>query len=220
MPSPARVFGYAGGVRSLRAETKVALTLLLSGLALAVLRVAVRSGGFAWPGRAAVSDVLGCLAAAAALQAVLTLRSLSDGAPRARELDDALAAVAAAVWLVALVPPRPTNYLAAATDDFVRAYFPACLLAVTLMRLACRARGPSLPATTPSALVRLVARHLLVVAVTLPALGALVHLVSQGPGADAVWRRSLLLAGGCAAAAAAAKALSVGLARRERTPGS
>jgi len=210
---------YACGVRSLRTETKLVLTLLLSGLALAALRVAVRSGGFAWPGRAALSDVLGCLVAAAALQAVLTLRSISDGAPRERELDDALAAIASAVWLIALVPPRPTNYLAEGPDDFVRAYFPACLVAVTLMRLACRAWGPSVPAVTRSALARLVARHLLVVSVTLPVLGALVRFVAQGAGADEVWRRALVLSGACATAAAAAKAVSAGLARRAQKPG-
>jgi hypothetical protein len=173
------------------------LELLGVGLFVALVRISWRTHGFGTPGRAALTDLLGCALAAAALWAVLALQGLGAGRALAEELEDGLAAVALAVWLVALVPPRAENYLpGGATDDFPLAYAPVSLAAALLVVAARR----WWPGRAPR---QGLLRHLAALAVLVLALGGLVRHVSGGPGATSVLHRCLgvsaLLAAGWAA---------------------
>lgn len=121
-----------------RPETKTALWLLLAGLTVGLVHVLVRGGGFAAEaGRGGMTDLLGTSFVAAVLWGMLTIRALAAGGSVQDALDDGVAATAAATWMVALSPPRLSNYLAeGATSDFAYAYLPASLVTVLLMNAA------------------------------------------------------------------------------------
>ncbi len=176
------------------------LALLLgAGVLVALVRISWRTHLFATPGRAAVTDLVGCAAAALALWGVLAMRALAAGRALADELEEGLAAAALAAWLVALVPPRAENYRAeGALDDFALAYAPASLAAV-LAVLALRRWWPGRDARD------VVLRHLAALALVLPLLGGLVRHLVGGPGAHHLLLRCLLLAGVAAAALAGAR---------------
>jgi hypothetical protein len=164
------------------------LLLLGAGALLALLRISGRTQAFATPGRAAVTDLLGCALAAGALWGVLSIRRLAAGRALADELEEGLAAVALAVGLLALVPPRAENYLPqGAVDDFALAYAPVSLLAY-LVVAALRRWWPGRDAR------EVTLRHLAGLALLLPVLGGLVAHASGGPGAVHVLHRALLLA--------------------------
>jgi hypothetical protein len=160
--------------------------LLGAGLALALLRIGVRSQGFSAPGRGAVTDLLGCGLAAGAMWGVLGIRALADGRALGGLLEDGLGTLALAVWVVALVPPRAENYRGGPTDDFVLAYAPVSL-AAPLVLTALRRWWPGRDRR------EVVLRHLAGLAVLLLALGGLVAHVAQGPGARDVLHRCLAL---------------------------
>lgn len=135
-----------------RPETRRAAEALGLGLLVGLVHVAWLTGRFATPqGWGAVVDLVGCAAATAALWAVLAMRALADGGPVAHAVDDGLTAVAASVWMAALLPPGPENYLPEnAANDFAYAYLPAALLAVPLLLLLRRVW----PARTVAMLLR------------------------------------------------------------------
>jgi hypothetical protein len=170
-----------------RPVTRFLLALLGAGVFLALLRLSVGAGASSMPGRAGVTDLVGCALAAASLWAVLGLRELAAGRPLPEVLEDGLASVALAVWLFALVPPRAEAELAGGADDFAQAYAPASVAAYLLV-LAAR---PWWPGRTPRDAML---RHQLGLVVLLLSLGGLVAHLVGGPGALHVLHRCLLLA--------------------------
>src|SRR5688572_32084494 len=105
--------------------------------------------------------MLGCAMGALSLQAVISIRALSGDADKDRELEDGVAAVAASVWLVALLPPRLPDV------DFPYGYFPVSMATVMVMRSWSALRKVSQPRLT-------VVRHFAALAALVPAVGLLV----------------------------------------------
>jgi hypothetical protein len=161
-----------------RPETRTALWLLGAGLTLGLVRVLVRGGGFAADaGRGGMTDLLGVSFVAAVVWAMRTMRALATEGSVQVALDDGVTATAAATWMVALAPPRLSNYLVeGAPSDFACAYLPATLVTVLLM--------PAAVALWPTRTQLFVAVRLFAtVAPGLVVLGALLWLV--GGGSDA-----------------------------------
>jgi hypothetical protein len=170
--------GEAPQPSKLRPETKTALWLLGAGLLAGMVHVVVRGHGITTDaGRGGYIDLGGSAFTAAVLWAMLTMRALAADGSVQHALDDGLTATAAAAWMVALAPPRLSNYLVeGATSDFAYAYLPASLVAVLLMNAAV-ALWPE--RTQLAVALRLAATT----APSLVVLGALLRLV--GGGADA-----------------------------------
>lgn len=122
----------------LRAETKLGIQLLVAGLVLGAVYVVWRGGGpFRHASNAALMDLVGCGIIAAVVWILLAIRALADGASGAETLDDGLVATAAALWMVALAPPRLSSYLeTGATNDFIYGYVPACMVAALAVKAA------------------------------------------------------------------------------------
>ncbi|MEW5742834.1 MAG: hypothetical protein AB1938_28210 [Myxococcota bacterium] len=192
-----------------RPETKTALWLLGAGLTVGLFHVLVRGGGFAAEaGRGGMTDLLGTSFVAAVLWAMLTIRALAADGSAKDALDDGLTATAAATWMVALAPPRLSNYLQeGATSDFAFAYLPASLVTVLLMNGAV--------ALWPRRTQLMVALRLFATAAPgLVVLGLLLRVVGGGPDAgEAAIRAS------AAGAAAAVIAAAVHLVARRSSAG-
>jgi hypothetical protein len=183
----------------MRESTKTLLWLLASGLVLALARISFRTHLFQTEGSAALSDLIGCVAAAGSMFGVLAVRSLAADAKRDDVIDEGVASLALGVWLITLLPPRPSNFTStAATDDFIYAYAPAAMLGAVVLRVLTSRETPAHPRAV-------VARHFLVLAGLLPFTGALVAWVAQGPGASSIAGRSLALAAACLVVALAAR---------------
>ncbi len=177
----------------MRDETKRAAESLLVGLIVGVLHLLWRSRATGIDHGGGVTMLLGCVFTTGVLWAMLALRSLAaDGKPEP-EVDDGVTSMAVTAWVMALVPPRATNFLSeSGVDDFTRVYLPVALLAVFVMLAAQALWKPREP--------RLVARRLVAsAAVCFFALAGLVFFVAKGPGAEELATRGVLggvLAGG------------------------
>ena len=116
-------------------ETKRAAESLGVALVVGVLHLALLSQRFTTDqGRGGVTLLLGCTFTTGVLWAMLALRSLAADKPPGPELTDGLTSMSATAWVLALVPPRASNFLLNATvDDFSRAYLPVSLLVVFVM---------------------------------------------------------------------------------------
>lgn len=78
--------------------------------------------------------LLGCTFTTAVLWFILMLRSLAADKPFGPELDDGVNSMAVTAWVMALVPPRASNFvLQSPIDDFSHAYLPVSLLVVVAM---------------------------------------------------------------------------------------
>lgn len=176
----------------MREETKAALEPLGLGLVGGVLHLAFISGRFATEqGRGGVTLLLGCVFITLVLWAMLALRSLAADKPFAPELDDGITSGAVTAWVMAVVPPRASNFLAeGATDDFARAYLPVSLLVVFVV-LGAQALWPK----REVALVRV--RLFASLAVSFPLLGAFLFFVSGGEDAGALAVRCLVAGAAC-----------------------
>jgi hypothetical protein len=179
-----------------REETKHSLEPLLVGLVAGVVHLAFISGRFATEqGRGGVTLLFGCVFITLVLWAMLALRSLAADKPVGPEIDDGLLSGAVTAWLMAVVPPRESNFFAEnAADDFARVYVPVSLVVVFVVLGA-----QALWAKREVPLVRV--RFFASLAVSFPVLGALLYFVSGGPDAGALAVRSLV-AGAISAAAA------------------
>ena len=120
------------GVRS---ETKRALELLGVALVAGTLHLAWLSDRFnTEQGSGGLTLLFGCTFTTATLWFILMLRSLAADKPFGPELDDGVTSMAVMAWVMALVPPRASNFvLQSPIDDFSRAYLPVSLLVVVLM---------------------------------------------------------------------------------------
>ncbi len=184
----------------MRESTKTLGWLLGSGLVLALARLSFRTHLFQTEGTGALSDLVGCIAAAGSMFGVLAVRSLAADAKQEDVVDEGLASLALGVWLITLLPPRPSNFVAtAATDDFIYAYAPAAMLGAVVMRVLMW-RAAQRPAHHPWASL---VRHFVVLAGLLPLIGVLVLEVAQGPGAASLATRSAVLGAACAVVALA-----------------
>jgi hypothetical protein len=107
-------------VSGAREETKRAAETLVVGLVTGVLHLAWVSERFATEqGRGGLTMLFGCTFTTGILWAMLALRSLAADKPLAPELDDGLVSMAATAWVMALVPPRASNFLLEGSlDDF------------------------------------------------------------------------------------------------------
>jgi hypothetical protein len=113
-------------------ETKRAAESLGVALVVGLLHLAVLSQRFTTPqGGGGVTLLIGCTFTTGVLWAMLALRSLAADKPPGPELTDGLTSMAVTAWLLALVPPRASNFLLeGAVDDFAKAYLPVSLLVV------------------------------------------------------------------------------------------
>jgi hypothetical protein len=192
----------------MRSTTRAASWLLFGGVLLAFVRIGWRTHGFATPGAQALTDLVGCVMTAGALYGVVAMRTLAAGAGREQVLDDGVSALALGAWLLAVLPPRAENFREAQpADDFIFAYVPAVLLAVTVL-LVLAEQGPKV--TTPWGLGL---RHALFLAGVVPLTGGLVVAVVHGDGAGEVLGRSLLVGAACLLTAGVLAFL------RQRSPG-
>lgn len=175
-------------------ETRCAAQILGGALGLGALRLLLLSQGFSTPqGAGGMTLLLGCALITCVLWVMLALKSLAAGSPAPQELTDGLTAMAVTASVIALEPPRASNFtLEAAVDDFAWAYLPVSLLAV-FVTLACQALWKRRQA-------RLVWVRLATgVCVCSTALAALLFFVSGGADAGPSAARALLcgtLAGG------------------------
>lgn len=117
---------------AVREETKRAAESLGVALVMGVLHLAWVSQRFSTEqGGGGVTLLIGCTFTTGVLWAMLALRSLAADKPVGPELDDGLTSMAVTAWLLALVPPRASNFIPeGAVDDFAKAYLPVCLLVV------------------------------------------------------------------------------------------
>ncbi len=118
-----------------RAETKRAVELLGVGLFVGALHLAWLSDRFTTEqGGGGMTLLFGCTFTTAVLWFILMLRSLAADKPFGPELDDGLTSMAVTAWVMALVPPRASNFLAQSpVDDFSKAYLPVSLAVVVVM---------------------------------------------------------------------------------------
>jgi len=130
--------GSRGVVSATREETKRAGEALGVGLVLGVLHLAVLSDRFSTVlGRGGLTFLGGCTFITGILWAMLALRSLAADKPAGPEIDDGLTSMAVMAWVVALVPPRASNFLLETpVDDFTRAYLPVSLSVVFVVLFA------------------------------------------------------------------------------------
>ncbi len=179
----------------MRPETALGLRLLGAGVVVGVVHVAWRAGGpFTEAGRGGVFDLVACGFLGAVLWSMLAIRALAADGSVQDAIDDGLIATGVAVWVVALSPPRLSNYLpAGATSDFAYAYLPASLLGVLLVQAAV-ALWPGRNRT----LVRLLGPT----ALSLLVLGALLRVVGGGDDAGQAALRAWAAAGIVAAVTA------------------
>jgi hypothetical protein len=122
-------------VSGAREETKRAAETLVVGLVAGVLHLAFLSDRFSTEqGAGGITLLTGCTFTTGVLWAMLMLRSLAADKPVGPEIDDGLTSMAVTAWLMALVPPRASNFaLEGGVDDFSRAYLPVSLLVVFVM---------------------------------------------------------------------------------------
>ena len=118
-----------------RAETKRAFELLVVALVAGTLHLAWLSDRFnTEQGSGGLTLLFGCTFTTATLWFILMLRSLAADKPFGPELDDGVTSMAVTAWVMALVPPRVSNFvLQSPIDDFSRAYLPVSLVVVVLM---------------------------------------------------------------------------------------
>lgn len=185
-----------GGVSGAREETKRAAESLGVGLVAGVLHLAWLSERFTTAqGGGGVTLLVGCTFTTGVLWAMLMLRSLAADKPIGPELDDGLTSMAVTAWVLALVPPRASNFLLdGAVDDFARAYLPVSLLTVFVV-LGAQALWPK----RAEALVWL--RLFASLAVSSAALAGFLFFVSGGPDVGPSVARALGVAGVALAAA-------------------
>lgn len=126
-----------------RAETKRAAELLGVGLVVGALHLAVLSDRFTTEqGSGGLTLLFGCTFTTAVLWFILMLRSLAADKPFGPEVDDGLTSMAVTAWVMALVPPRASNFvLQSPIDDFSHAYLPVSL-AVVVVVLGAQALWP------------------------------------------------------------------------------
>jgi hypothetical protein len=122
-------------VSGAREETKRAAETLVVGLVVGVFHLTWLSGRFATDqGSGGLTMLFGCTFTTGILWVMLALRSLAADKPAGPEIDDGLVSMAVTAWVMALVPPRASNFLAeGGVDDFAKAYLPVCLIAVFLV---------------------------------------------------------------------------------------
>jgi hypothetical protein len=182
-----------------REQTRALGWLIGVGVVLALARISFRTHLFATDGAAAVTDLAGVLLTAGAMYGVLGIRALSFDLGRDQLLDEALASFALATWLIALLPPRPENFVASGpTDDFIYAYAPAAMLGAVLVRVV------NDRAATAS-MGQAVARHFALLGVLAPLLGVAVWQFARGAGAQSIAVRSVVLAVACGVASVVAR---------------
>lgn len=122
----------------MRVETSRAAEALAVGVVVGALHLAWLSGRFQTEqGRGGVTLMLGCVFTTGLLWAMLALRTIANDGKPEPELDDGLTSMAVTAWVMALVPPRASNFLPeGGTDDFTRVYVPLCLFTVFAMLAA------------------------------------------------------------------------------------
>lgn len=186
------------------AETKRAGEQLAVGVVVGVLHLAVVSERFTTPqGGGGVTLLLGCVFTTGLLWTMLALRTVAADGRVAPEIDDGLTSMAVTVWVMALLPPRASNFLdQGGTDDFAWVYVPVCLLAVFVV-LAAQKLWPAREERW------MWTRLFAGVSACAVAVSGCVFFISKGEGAEAVAVRGLVLG----ALAAAATVLST---RRRR----
>lgn len=169
-------------------ETKRAAESLGVALVVGVLHLAVLSQRFTTDlGRGGVTLLMGCTFTTGVLWAMLALRSLAADKPAGPELTDGLTSMAATAWVLALVPPRASNFVIdAPVDDFSRAYLPVCLLVVFVV-LGAQALWPK--RGEPLVWLRLLAS----LAVSVFLLAGFLFFVSGGEDAGPVTLRAVLV---------------------------
>jgi hypothetical protein len=116
----------------MRGETKRAGESLAVGVVVGMFHLVWLSGRFATEqGSGGITLLLGCTFTTGLLWAMLALRTIANDGPPEPELDDGLTSMAVTAWVMALVPPRASNFLAeGGTDDFTFVYVPLCLFTV------------------------------------------------------------------------------------------
>lgn len=123
---------------SARTETKRAGESLAVALVVGVFHLGFLSARFTTEqGTGGVTLLLGCVFTTGLLWAMLALRTIANDGPPGPEVDDGLTCMAVTAWVMALVPPRASNFLEhGGTDDFTRVYVPLCLFTVFAMLAA------------------------------------------------------------------------------------
>jgi hypothetical protein len=122
----------------MRAETKRAAESLAVAVVVGVLHLAWLSARFSTPqGGGGVTLLLGCTFTTGMLWTMLALRTIANDGKPGPELDDGVTSMAVTAWVMALVPPRASNFVPeGGTDDFAWVYVPVCLFAVFAMLAA------------------------------------------------------------------------------------
>ena len=120
---------------TVREETKRAAETLVVGLVVGLFHLTFISNRFATEqGSGGLTLLFGCTFTTGILWSMLALRSLAADKPVGPEIDDGIVSMAATAWVMALVPPRMSNFIPeGGTDDFAKAYLPVCLIAVFLV---------------------------------------------------------------------------------------
>lgn len=123
---------------SAREETKRAGEALAVAIVVGVFHLIWLSDRFATEqGSGGITLLLGCTFTTALLWAMLALRTIANDGPPGPEVDDGLTCMAVTAWVMALVPPRASNFLQHdGTDDFTYVYVPLCLFTVFAMLAA------------------------------------------------------------------------------------
>jgi hypothetical protein len=118
-----------------REETKRAAETLVVGLVVGLFHLTFLSNRFATEqGSGGLTLLFGCTFTTGILWAMLALRSLAADKPVGPEIDDGVVSMAVTAWVMALVPPRASNFIPeGGVDDFAKAYLPVCLIAVFLV---------------------------------------------------------------------------------------
>ncbi|MFT3711584.1 MAG: hypothetical protein QM817_28440 [Archangium sp.] len=122
----------------MRDETKRAGESLAVAVVVGVFHLGFLSGRFATEqGSGGVTLLLGCTFTTGLLWTMLALRTIANDGKPGPEIDDGLTCMAVTAWVMALVPPRASNFLAEhPTDDFTWVYVPLCLFTVFAMLAA------------------------------------------------------------------------------------
>jgi hypothetical protein len=122
----------------MRDETKRAGEALAVAVVVGALHLVWLSGRFATEqGSGGITLLLGCTFTTGLLWTMLALRTIANDGQPAPEIDDGLTCMAVTAWVMALVPPRASNFVAEhPTDDFTWVYVPLCLFTVFAMLAA------------------------------------------------------------------------------------